>query len=97
MKFNDVCAICYQELLTAKVTLCNHYFHSTCLRKWLNMNDSCPLCLSIMFKTTKDKDHLTNINQSTSSSSNSETSDSINLSSSNDTQQQQNLIETSND
>lgn len=80
-QLNDVCAICYQELTNAKITLCNHYFHSICLRKWLNMNDSCPLCLSIMFKTTtkSDKDtneelnNLNNVNQSSSSSSSSST------------------------
>ena len=25
--FEDVCAICYQELTTARITRCNHYFH----------------------------------------------------------------------
>lgn len=54
IELNDVCAICYQELTSAKITLCNHYFHSTCLRKWFNHNDQCPLCLQICFvKTTK--------------------------------------------
>jgi len=30
---NDVCAICYQEMSTAKITKCRHMFHSICLRK----------------------------------------------------------------
>ena len=38
-ELNDVCAICYQELTSAKITQCNHYFHSTCLRKWLNQGE----------------------------------------------------------
>lgn len=38
-ELNDVCAICYQELTSAKITKCNHFFHSTCLRKWLNQGD----------------------------------------------------------
>ena len=41
---NDVCAICYQDLHSARVTRCHHYFHSVCLRKWLYLQDVCPLC-----------------------------------------------------
>jgi E3 ubiquitin-protein ligase RNF139 len=40
----DVCAICYQDMLTAKLTRCNHFFHGICLRKWLYVQDTCPLC-----------------------------------------------------
>lgn len=32
---DDVCAICYQEMRSAKITRCSHYFHGVCLRKWL--------------------------------------------------------------
>ena len=39
-ELNDVCAICYQELTSAKITQCHHYFHSTCLRKWLNQGEN---------------------------------------------------------
>ena len=41
---NDVCAICYQELQSARITNCNHLFHGVCLRKWLYVQDKCPLC-----------------------------------------------------
>ena len=41
---NDVCAICYEELVTARITPCGHLFHALCLRKWLYVQDSCPLC-----------------------------------------------------
>lgn len=41
---NDVCAICFQDLNSARITRCNHYFHGVCLRKWLNVQDKCPLC-----------------------------------------------------
>jgi len=43
-KHNDVCAICYQEMLVAKLTKCKHMFHAICLRKWLYMQDNCPMC-----------------------------------------------------
>ena len=40
----DVCAICLDELRAAKVTPCRHYFHTICLRKWLNVQNKCPMC-----------------------------------------------------
>lgn len=51
---DDVCAICYQEMSSAKITKCNHYFHGVCLRKWLYIQDSCPLCHEILYKIDKD-------------------------------------------
>jgi E3 ubiquitin-protein ligase RNF139 len=54
----------------AKITRCNHFFHGVCLRKWLYVQDRCPLCHDILYKveteTTKD------------SSSSDETTDSSN-------------------
>ncbi|KAF6216334.1 hypothetical protein GE061_000675 [Apolygus lucorum] len=47
---DDVCAICYQEMRTAKITRCNHFFHGVCLRKWLYVQDRCPLCHDILYK-----------------------------------------------
>ena len=43
-RHNDVCAICFQEMLSAKVTACEHYFHALCLRKWLYVKEKCPMC-----------------------------------------------------
>ncbi|XP_067280942.1 E3 ubiquitin-protein ligase RNF139 [Pseudorasbora parva] len=41
----DVCAICYQEFgASARITPCHHYFHALCLRKWLYIQDTCPMC-----------------------------------------------------
>ncbi|GBL78952.1 Protein TRC8 [Araneus ventricosus] len=42
----DVCAICYQPLNSARITNCNHFFHGVCLRKWLNVQSTCPLCFN---------------------------------------------------
>ncbi|XP_028919030.1 E3 ubiquitin-protein ligase RNF139 isoform X2 [Ornithorhynchus anatinus] len=42
---DDVCAICYHEFtVSARITPCNHYFHALCLRKWLYIQDTCPMC-----------------------------------------------------
>lgn len=48
---NDVCAICYAELTSARVTRCKHLFHSVCLRKWLYLQDHCPLCHTTIYWT----------------------------------------------
>ncbi|XP_064191335.1 RING finger protein 145 isoform X2 [Anguilla rostrata] len=43
-RHNDVCAICFQEMSSAVVTLCGHFFHGNCLRKWLYVQETCPMC-----------------------------------------------------
>ncbi|KAG5893529.1 hypothetical protein JTB14_006065 [Gonioctena quinquepunctata] len=47
-RLDDVCAICYQEMQSAKITRCRHFFHGVCLRKWLYVQDRCPLCHEIL-------------------------------------------------
>ncbi|XP_036322757.1 protein TRC8 homolog isoform X2 [Rhagoletis pomonella] len=54
--FDDVCAICYQEMYSAKITRCRHYFHGVCLRKWLYVQDRCPLCHEIMMYSDKSEE-----------------------------------------
>lgn len=53
LEFDDVCAICYQEMGTARITRCNHYFHGVCLRKWLYVQDICPLCHDVLYVETE--------------------------------------------
>ena len=43
---HDVCAICYMQMKTASVMPCGHLFHASCLKKWLYVQDRCPLCSS---------------------------------------------------
>ena len=54
-KHDDVCAICYMDMTNAKVTRCRHFFHSVCLRKWLYMQDTCPLCHAVLYKDQSEK------------------------------------------
>ncbi|XP_078080483.1 RING finger protein 145-like isoform X2 [Mustelus asterias] len=42
--YADVCAICYQAMRAAVVTVCGHYYHSSCLRRWLYVQKTCPMC-----------------------------------------------------
>ncbi|XP_059491250.1 protein TRC8 homolog [Neocloeon triangulifer] len=53
-KLDDVCAICYQEMSSAKITRCRHFFHGVCLRKWLYVQDRCPLCHEILHLVEDD-------------------------------------------
>ncbi|XP_061600279.1 RING finger protein 145 [Cololabis saira] len=41
---NDVCSICFQEMSAAVITYCGHFFHGNCLRKWLYVQETCPMC-----------------------------------------------------
>ncbi|XP_068280760.1 RING finger protein 145-like [Nyctibius grandis] len=41
---HDVCAICFQDMQVAVVTRCGHLFHAACLRQWLCVQDTCPMC-----------------------------------------------------
>ncbi|KAJ1525254.1 hypothetical protein ONE63_010078 [Megalurothrips usitatus] len=52
---NDVCSICYSEMRSAKITRCNHFFHGVCLRKWLYVQDRCPLCHDILYRVSSQE------------------------------------------
>ncbi|KAL5282272.1 RNF139.2 family protein [Megaselia abdita] len=46
-------------MATAKITKCKHFFHGVCLRKWLYVQDRCPLCHEIMmYIENKPEDKL---------------------------------------
>lgn len=64
-RLDDVCAICYQEMKSAKITRCNHFFHGVCLRKWLYVQDRCPLCHDILYKVDADapKENINDTNE----------------------------------
>lgn len=68
---DDVCAICYQEMHSAKITRCNHFFHGVCLRKWLYVQDRCPLCHDILYKIDSDNPEHKDDNSETGNEENS--------------------------
>lgn len=45
-----------QEMSSAKITRCRHFFHSVCLRKWLYVQDRCPLCHEIIMNQDQPGD-----------------------------------------
>jgi E3 ubiquitin-protein ligase RNF139 len=73
-RLDDVCAICYQEMRSAKITRCNHFFHGVCLRKWLYVQDRCPLCHDILYKVELDTPKDSSSNDDMVDSSNIEAS-----------------------
>ena len=43
----DICVICqedYSSNHSASTMYCNHTYHKSCLKKWLNERPCCPLC-----------------------------------------------------
>ena len=42
-------------MVSTKVTKCNHFFHGKCLRKWLYVQDSCPLCYGSLYEDKEIK------------------------------------------
>ncbi|XP_053100386.1 E3 ubiquitin-protein ligase RNF139 isoform X1 [Hemicordylus capensis] len=62
-EIDDVCAICYHEFTTsARITPCNHYFHALCLRKWLYIQDTCPMCHQKVYIEDKESGNVSNNN-----------------------------------
>lgn len=61
-ELDDVCAICYQTLTSAQITHCNHYFHNVCLRKWLYVQDNCPLCHKLIYQVENTSDSTNTLN-----------------------------------
>ena len=41
---DNLCPICFYQLEVALKTQCGHYFHRNCIRKWIYVQDFCPLC-----------------------------------------------------
>ena len=43
---NSVCIICREDMVpgSAKKLRCGHVFHSSCLRSWLERQQTCPMC-----------------------------------------------------
>ncbi|KAM9777509.1 RING finger protein 145 [Neosynchiropus ocellatus] len=44
LEHDDVCSICFQDMSSSVVTCCGHFFHANCLRKWLYVQETCPMC-----------------------------------------------------
>lgn len=50
-KCNNTACVCFcapplQDMNSAVITPCSHFFHAGCLKKWLYVQETCPLCHS---------------------------------------------------
>lgn len=42
--FSSQMCVSSQEMTSAVITYCGHFFHGNCLRKWLYVQETCPMC-----------------------------------------------------
>ena len=54
----ETCSICYEvvEKGVNKITACNHEFHRKCLEKWLETNNTCPLCRFKLYESDSESE-----------------------------------------
>lgn len=48
---------CPQDMQVAVITPCSHFFHAACLRKWLYVQDTCPMCHQQVTPVAAEEDH----------------------------------------
>ena len=68
---SENCTICLESFSPSQpvtTTICNHRYHETCLNKWLNIGNTCPLCKTILSDRTiapnnLDDNHILPIHQ----------------------------------
>jgi hypothetical protein len=53
------CVICLEGLLSRQkkvvIRSCNHAFHHVCLSRWLEEQNTCPICRTILFRKEKER------------------------------------------
>jgi hypothetical protein len=69
----DICTICQEVIqnnsITRKIKKCNHFFHSTCLDKWLENHITCPTCRQDIRENTQDQNNQESSNRNRNLSS----------------------------
>lgn len=50
--WNDICAVCLNQMSRARITPCNHFFHPYCLKRCLQSSFQCPLCKQSFIQDT---------------------------------------------
>ncbi|XP_070548507.1 uncharacterized protein [Ptychodera flava] len=43
-RVHDICSICWLPMDMAVITKCSHFFHAKCLKQWIVIKETCPLC-----------------------------------------------------
>jgi hypothetical protein len=55
-KENTECTICFRLLYDVMMLPCCHSFHLKCIGKWLDKNNTCPLCREVVYESSEDSD-----------------------------------------
>lgn len=76
-RHDDVCAICYSDMKTACVTPCEHLFHGVCLRKWLYVKETCPLCHRDLATSSEKAEQVNETQKSNTENTNSANEESV--------------------
>lgn len=57
----DTCSICQERLrpfsIIRQIDRCNHYFHQSCIEKWLGEHTTCPLCMQQISSADDENSH----------------------------------------
>lgn len=61
---HETCSICLDVIDNSFKSNCGHYFHKYCIDKWLNINNTCPICRKsyIIVKEISYNNNSLNIN-----------------------------------
>lgn len=46
-KIDDICPFCLEEFIDKSLvtnSLCNHFYHNSCIEQWIKIKKTCPLC-----------------------------------------------------
>lgn len=52
-EWDDICAVCLNNMSRARITPCNHLFHPYCLKQCLRNSFYCPLCKQHFMETRR--------------------------------------------
>lgn len=58
------CSICFEQLNGNCIQLrCDHYFHENCISRWLNRQDTCPVCRNQVYDPPSEQPNLQDTSQ----------------------------------
>lgn len=52
----EECVVCQEEDMNLTQLKCNHTFHSSCIKKWSENHNTCPLCRKVFYSCVDCKD-----------------------------------------
>ncbi|MEN2498221.1 MAG: hypothetical protein MHMPM18_002527, partial [Marteilia pararefringens] len=55
-EYNRPCSICWEDMKDGRMLSCQHIFHSMCIKEWLLVDKTCPLCRKNCFSQSSTND-----------------------------------------